>query len=188
LLWAQLRGEAMLDLNIGSHIRKGFQKMNEEGFCQEKHWPHDADTGEHARFRKKPARDARRMAHDQRERGQLTRYRRIYEVGPARIERIKGCIANNRLVVFGTDVDRDFTANRFDAMTPLDPPSGNIAGGHAMDVVAYDAGDIFLIGNSYGTRWGRGGFCYFTADYLADPRTRDLWIVEKAPWYTELAA
>jgi hypothetical protein len=182
-LWALLRGETMLDMNVGSHIRKGFKKMNEEGFCKEAYWPHDTDTGEDARFRQKPSRLARKMAHDQREKGQLTRYRRIYESGYDRIDRFKECVANRRLVVFGTDVDRDFTSNRFDATKPLDPPSGNIAGGHAMVIVAYDA-DTFLIGNSYGMRWGRGGLCYFTADYLVDPRTRDMWVVEKAPWYT----
>jgi hypothetical protein len=183
LLWAQLRGEAMLQDNVGSYIRKGFKKLNAEGFCKEEYWPHDTDTGPEARFRKKPSRNARRMAHDQREAGQLTVYRRIYETGADRIERVKGCIANDQLVVFGTSVDRDFVQNHFDAMSPLDPPRSDIAGGHCMDVVAYDA-DTFLIGNSYSTRWGRGGFCYFTADYLTDLVTRDLWTVEKAPWFT----
>jgi hypothetical protein len=188
LLWAQLRGELLLDQNVGSQIRKGFKKLNAEGFCQEKHWPHDHDTGPEARFRKKPSRNARRMAHDQREKGANTIYRRIYEGGHDRIERIKGCNANGMLVVFGTDVDHDFTGNHFDPTVALDPPTGNIAGGHAMVVVGYLPGDIFIIGNSYSDRWGDGGFCLFTADYLVSILTRDLWMIEKAPWFSELAA
>ena len=162
--------------------------MNEEGFCQEIHWPHDTDTGPDARFRKKPARNARRMAHDQRESGANTVYRRIYEGGYDRIERVKGCVANGMLVVFGTDVDRDLTGNDFDADKPLDPPTSNIAGGHAMCVVGYLPGDVFIIGNSYSKRWGDNGFCLFSADYLVSILTRDLWAIEKAPWYSELAS
>lgn len=187
LLWAQLRGEALLDQNVGGQIRNGFKRMNAEGFCQDKWWPHDTDTSEDARFRKKPGRNARRMAHDQREKGANTVYRRIYEGGYDRIEKIKGCIANGMLVVFGTDVDRDFTNNRIDPTLPLDPPRTDIAGGHCMDVVGYLLGDIFIIGNSYSGRWGDGGFCLFSADYLTDYMTRDLWMIEKAPWYTELS-
>lgn len=188
LLWAQLRGEALLDHNAGAQIRTGFKKMNAEGFCQDEYWPHDHDMGPEARFRKKPARNARRMAHDQREKGANTIYRRIYEGGYDRAERIKGCIANDMLVVFGTNVDRSFTSNAFDPTVALDPPTADIAGGHCMDVVGYLPGDIFIIGNSYSGRWGDQGFCLFTADYLTNLQTRDLWVVERAPWYTELSS
>lgn len=184
LLWAQLRGEAMLADNVGGQIRTSFKRMNEEGFCKEEYWPHDTDTGPEARFRKKPARNARRMAHDQREAGQLTIYRRIYESGYDRIDRLKACVANDMLPVFGTNVDRTFTSNRFDPTVALDPPTSDIAGGHCMDVVGYLPGDIFIIGNSYSTRWGDQGFCLFTADYLTSLLTRDLWVVEHAPWFT----
>jgi hypothetical protein len=186
LLWAQLRGAEMLADNVGSQIRKGFKRMNDEGFCQEKHWPHDHGTGPDARFRKKPARNARRLASDQKEKGANTLYRRIYESGHGRIERIKDCVANDMLVVFGTDVDRSFVSDSFDPTVPLPPPRGDIAGGHAMCVAGYLPGDVFVIGNSYSSRWGDGGFCLFSADYLADIVTRDLWVIEKAPWFSEL--
>ncbi len=188
LLWAQLRGELLLDQNVGSQIRKAFKKMNADGFCQEIHWPHDHDTGPDARFRMKPSRDARRMAYDQREKGANTVYRRIYEGGYDRIDKIKAANANGMLVVFGTNVDRDFTGNRFDPTLPLMPPTTDIAGGHAMAIVGYLPGDIFIIGNSYSRRWGDEGFCLFSADYLVNIQTRDIWVVEKAPWYSELAS
>lgn len=187
LLWAQLRGLMFLNDNVGSQIRKGFKAMNDEGFCQDKWWPHDTDTGPEARFRKKPSRNARRMAHDQREKGGNTVYRRIYEGGVDRIDKIKAVNANGKLVIFGTDVNRKFVTNNFDPSFPLYPPKSDIAGGHAMAVAGYLPGDIFIIGNSYSSGWGDGGFCLFSADYLTSILTRDLWMIDRAPWFSELS-
>lgn len=187
LLWAQVRGEMLIDKNVGSQIRTAFKKMNAEGFCQDKWWPHDTDMGADARFRQKPSRQARRMAYDQREKLGSTVYRRIYDSGDERIERVRGCLANCELVVFGTDVDHDFVHGRFNPAVPLQPPVRNIAGGHAMCIVGYLPGDIFVVGNSWGSHWGNGGFCLFSADYVTSLITRDLWTVYKAPWYSELS-
>jgi hypothetical protein len=127
------------------------------------------------------------LAHDQRNKGGNTIYRRIYDGGYDRVDRIKACNANGKLVVFGTDVDRNFVNNKIDPTMPLAPPRSNIAGGHCMVVVGYLPGDIFIIGNSYGSGWGNGGFCLFGADYMTDLITRDLWMVDKAAWFSELS-
>jgi hypothetical protein len=184
LVWAHVRGPLRLSANVGGQIRTGFKKMNAEGFCKEEYWPHDHDTGPEASFRRKPPRNARRMAYDQSEKQQLTVYRRVYESGSDRVERLKACVANDLLPVFGTDVDGDFANNRFDPSVAIDPPTGNIVGGHCMVVVGYLPGDVFIIGNSWSKRWGDGGFCLFSADYITSGLTRDIWVVEKAPWFT----
>ncbi len=52
--------------------------------------------------------------------------------------------------------------------------SGEIIGGHAFAIVAYDR-DGFWIQNSWGDDWGKGGFCHITYDdWLANGS--DVWV------------
>lgn len=184
LLWALCRGEMRLADNVGTQIRTAFKRLNSDGFCQEKYCPYSMDNGPDAPFRHKPPRNARRMAYDQRARGGNVLYRRIYEVGPSRLDRVRECVANDRLVVFGTEVDREFASDGFDPSVPFDPPVGETVGRHALVIVGYLPGDLFKIGNSWGIAWGDGGFALITGDYLASLLTRDLWVPEAVPWFT----
>lgn len=164
--------------DAGTFLRTFFQALNRFGFCQESAWPY-ADTLD--AVTKMPSSSAFRAAFDQRS---PTVYRRISTEGATRIMDIKRAIASGYAVCFGTDIAVDFFEDKGEE--PILPPNGMaIAGGHAMVVTGYDPGDVFDVVNSWGAAWGREGYCRFSSDYLAWGKTRDLWLVEKAPEYSE---
>lgn len=167
--------------NVGTQMRTPFKVMNALGFCQEKHWPHDLSMGEDAAFRKTPATIAQQMAHDQKQ-GDKTVYRRIYELGSARLDRLKRSIVAGQPPMFGTGVGRDLANDQIDPHTPIGPPDV-IAGKHAMIAGAYH-GDDFKVRTSWGEHCDRGWF-WMNAKYVAD--WADIWYIERAPWYSELS-
>lgn len=161
----------------GTYPRAFFQVVTKFGFCPEDVWPYDV-----FRFTQTPPHTAFRAAFDQQA---PTEYRKIFESGYARVDAIKQAIADDYLVVFGTDVSQPFVNGEWGYGDPLPPPVGmRIAGGHALCVTGYD-GDNFEIVNSWGSGFGDGGFFRMSADYLAWEQTRDLWIVKTAPAYSE---
>lgn len=160
----------------GTYLRLFFQALLKFGFCRESVWPYsDSDS----LFSKMPSGAAFRAAFDQKN---PTAYRRISETGADRLDAVKRAIAGGYAVCFGTDVDSAFVRNQL--AEPLQPPMGNIAGGHAMVVGGYD-GDDFEIVNSWGTGFGNAGWCIFSGDYLTADCTRDLWILQTAPTYSD---
>jgi len=160
----------------GTYLRLFFQALAKFGFCAEDIYPYD-DGPE--KFKQMPSMAAFRAAFDQ---ANPTTYRRISATGADRLDAIKRAIAAGYGVCFGTDVDNAFCSNQL--VEPLLPPVSNIAGGHAMMVGGYDD-DIFDICNSWGTGWGHSGWCRFSADYLTSDISRDFWICEYAPRYSE---
>ncbi len=170
------------NVDSGTWLRALYEMVNRFGFPPETAWPYSDDTSFMAPFTRMPSKAAVRLAFDQRGPAE---YRRIYDQSYARVDAVKRAIAQGFAVTFGTDVSNDFVTDRFDASSPLDPPRGDVAGGHAMCIVGYD-GDVFTVANSYGERWGDRGFFCMSPDYLADVRTRDLWIVQQAPIFSEL--
>lgn len=163
------------DVDDGTYLRMFFKALNQFGFCPETYWPYDLDN-----INTEPPGSAFWAGFDQRT---PTVYERISSAGPARIDDIKRAVAAGFGVCFGTDVSEQFCAGEL-GEGPIAPPVGlPIAGGHALVVDGYE-GDAFSIVNSWGTGWGDGGRCTFSADYLAWPQTTDIWIVAKAPEYS----
>lgn len=163
----------------GTYLRTFFEALNEFGFCPEGAWPYDLDN-----LNRMPPWTAFKAALDQRS---PTVYQRITSAGRARVDDIKRAIAGGFGVCFGTEVSDTFCANVLGSK-PIDPPVGlATAGGHALCAIAYE-GDAFTIVNSWGTEWGDGGFCRFSADYMAWASTTDLWIVASAPKYSEVTS
>lgn len=158
----------------GTYLRSFFTALLKFGFCPESIWPYDEKM-----VNVRPSMAADRAAYDQ---ANPSEYRRIYETGSARVDVVKRAIASGYPVCFGTDVDNDFCSGKL--IEPLVPPLKNIAGGHAMFFFGYEDDD-FMVGNSWGDEWGDGGQCRFSADYVAWEKTRDLWILSRAPNYSQ---
>jgi C1A family cysteine protease len=168
----------MTAFDSGTHLRSFFQAINALGFPPESAWPYSDDKGgDRPRYTRQPKTNAFRLAADQRA---PTVYRRIFTEGADRIDDVKLAIANGYAVAFGIDVSDDFCDNLIDPSKPLDPPTGAIAGGHAMTAIGYD-GDTFEIMNSWGDDWGDRGYFLASASFLE--AGRDLWTVEHAPRY-----
>lgn len=178
-------------IDAGTMIRFVFQVLNTFGFCRESAWTYSDDADPRTgKFAKMPSSAAVRAAYDQclEAAGEaVVHYARIASTGNARVLDVKRAIADGHLVVFGTNVTEhfcnDMTANNG---VPMAPPklTDKIAGGHAMVWGGYD-GDAFDALNSWGEGYGEGGWFRMDAAYVAAPETSDLWIVRRAPLFTE---
>jgi len=73
------------------------------------------------------------------------------------IDDAKGALAKGHPVIIGSAITKDFTRLRGDAVWRGE--GERIPGGHAMTLVGYDERrQAFKVINSWGTRWGDGGF------------------------------
>lgn len=175
LYWWARAYNHQTNVDEGTYLRSVFQGLQKFGFCPETLWPYQDNDDT---FKKMPGSTAIRAAYDQ---ANPTVYRRINASGDERLDQIKRAIAGGYAVVFGTNVDTAFCNGQI--TDAIKPPTGNIAGGHAMMVGGYD-GDVFDICNSWGAGFGDLGWCRFTAEYMAWSETRDIWLIEHAPKYS----
>ncbi len=60
---------------------------------------------------------------------------------------------------------------------PIPSYEDQILGGHAVCAVGFDE-SYFIVKNSWGPKWGKNGYFYMPAEYLADPNLADdFWII-----------
>jgi C1A family cysteine protease len=167
--------EGTLNVDGGTHVRTAFDTLSRFGVCTEDIWPYDMNQVDVS-----PSILAQQQAVGHK----LTGYYRITTTGDQRLADIQTALYNKHPVVIGTDVGDDFENLPQGSLGPLGPPSiGTIRGGHALVVVGYIGGN-YLIKNSWGTGWGKDGFCLFTPDYLTWIDTSDLWVPTIAPVFT----
>lgn len=164
------------DNDLGTTLRQTMKGLAKFGFCPEASWGYVTEQ-----WATRPPWGAYKAAVDQR---LLRGFYSIDSFGDQKVLDVKRAIASGYSLVFGTDVTRDFV----DDMSPpvsgfWDTPADDavIAGGHAMCGVEYD--EQGLVGpGSWGTVWGDKGWFRLTWDYVKWSRTRDLWVIEAAPW------
>lgn len=188
-MWGWLFSRAMhgaMEQWSGTYLRSFFEALNRMGFPAEKWWPYlfDEVSGKE-RWKAMPAGNAFRMAHDQKA---PVEYRRIREAGYERVDAVKRALGRRKCVAFGTQVSREFCRGAYSDNYVADPPGPHdeIAGGHAMVLADFEPGDQFLGPNSWGDDWWLDGWFRMSADYIASPLSRDFWIVEHAPIFSEL--
>ena len=162
--------------DTGTQIRCFFDVVRKLGYCPESVWPYDVE-----KFATMPSDEALRAAYDQ---ATAIGYFRISSTGAKRVQDVCTAIASGFAVVFGTLVGNDFVLCQNPA-TPFNPPTGAIAGGHALTITDYWPGPApgtvdFGICNSWGPAWGQAGFCTFTDAYIAWEASSDFWIVQTA--------
>lgn len=174
-------------VDSGTYIRFIFQVLNTFGFPPESAWPYDDDANpETGPFARMPSGESFRRAFDQRlaaEAGgsSVVKYSRIYGSGYQRVDNVRRALAEERLVVFGTQVSNEFCGDSSaNGGRPIDPPTRDIAGGHAMVWGGYDETGADTL-NSWSESFGDGGWFKMSWDYVASDMTHDLWIVERAP-------
>lgn len=172
LYWASRRQHGAEDVDGGTYIRSAFSALQKVGAPRENAYPYSMPTNV------QPTMDAINAAFDQRIGGE---YRRITSTGYNRIRDIKRALVMRQLVVFGTTVNNAFMGLRDDRV--VGPMDADPVGGHAMAAVGY-RGDVFDVVNSWSSLWGAYGYFSASADLMAWPETRDLWIVELAPRYS----
>lgn len=187
-LWGWMFSRAMhgaISVWGGTYGRTMFEALNRMGFPQERWWPYKFDLVDGVeRWRAMPSGMAFRYAQDQRA---PVIYRRIQEAGYERVDSVKRALARRKGVLWGTNVTSRFVRGEYGPDDAADPPGAgeDLAGGHCMALDQYE-GDLFGGPQTYGRDYWLHGRYRVTADYIAAACSRDFWIVEQVPIFSEL--
>ncbi|HEU5356349.1 MAG TPA: C1 family peptidase [Actinocrinis sp.] len=173
--------EGHVEYDSGAQIRDGIKSIASLGVCPETEWPYDdtppaTDGGAwppQARAGQRPSQNCYEDALKTR----ALSYRRVLRT----IEQLKGCLAEGFPFVFGFTVYESFesqtVAQSGDA--PMPSAGEQALGGHAVLAVGYDDDTKrFLVRNSWGPEWGKGGYFTLPYAYLTEPGlASDFWTV-----------
>lgn len=153
----------------GSSISSAIESLQEYGACAEELWPYARK-----RVNKQPDdrayQDALQLVLD--DAAQLQ----------AELFAMKHCLAEGYPFVFGLTLFESFDRATRQGRVPMpdrrDRGRGE-HGSHAMLAVGYsDKAESFVVRNSWGERWGDGGYCYIPYKYLANPKfCDDIWTI-----------
>ena len=160
--------EGTVDEDAGAMLRDGIKSVARLGAPHERLWPYEI-----ARFRTRPTPPVYRdgLFH------QALLYRRVVQT----LDQLKSCLAAGFPFVFGFAVYESFESEavRRTGRVPMPAAHEALLGGHAVAAVGYDdARSAFLVRNSWGARWGDGGYCTMPYAYLADPNlSDDFWVI-----------
>ncbi len=104
-----------------------------------------------------------------------------YHSCPQDLTTIKAALAAKKPVIFGFGVYASFENVGPDGM--VGPAWGGLFGYHANVLVGYDDTiSRFKDRNSWGTGWGKGGYCWLSYGDIINPNFAfDLWIVDSVP-------
>jgi C1A family cysteine protease len=152
----------------GAYIRDGFKSINSKGAPKESAWPYVIKN-----FTQRPP----EAAYVQALANQSIKYYSLY---PS-VEEVKQALAAGFPVVFGFDVFRSFWKISKSKPTMPMPKAGEVLdGGHAVIAVGYsNRRKAFKIQNSWGEKWGAGGFFWMPYIYISDTEyTSDFWVLE----------
>jgi C1A family cysteine protease len=165
--------EGTVDSDSGAQIRDGIKSVARRGFCPEVLWPYDI-----RRFAEKPPEPCYRAALKDR----VSQYLRLDHDSPVPL---LTCLASGYPFVFGFSVYESFETSHVaeTGVVPLPRPGERVLGGHAVVACGYDLKtERFTVRNSWGARWGVGGyftmpFAYLTNSFLS----ADFWTIRKVP-------
>ena len=162
--------EGTVSHNTPVSLRDGYKTIRRIGACDEPLWPYRPPA-----FRQKPAAVCYRRA----DRYRAIRYARIHRT----LHDLKGCLAMGFPFTFGMSVHQTFESTRVKhtGVIPLPRRSDRMIGGHAIVAVGYDdANETFMVRNSWGRKWGVGGYGFLPYEYLLKPELAwDFWMVRR---------
>ena len=164
--------ERAIELSItsdsGAQIRNGIKSVAKRGVCHERLWPY-----REKRFRQKPRLPCYREAIKH----PAVTYHRVRRTLPE----LKACLASGYPFIFGFTVYESFHSKRVAhtgrASLPLRHEQCH--GGHAVLAVGYeDKQRRFIVRNSWGSKWGMGGYFTLPYDYFTNRHlSEDFWTI-----------
>ncbi|CAB4965321.1 MAG: peptidase [Actinobacteria bacterium] len=171
-----------LRTDTGAALRDGIKSVHHQGVCPEAMWPYDPVKPEVATNvwapRAKPAVKPSPECYREALKHQLVSYERLRRSLP----QFKGCLASGFPFVFGFTMYDAFEGGAVAKSGVLHMPdleNEAYVGGHAVLAVGYDDHtSSFIVRNSFGSRWGKGG--YFTMPYrylLEENLSDDFWTI-----------
>ena len=153
----------------GAMIRDGIKTLAKDGVCSEKAWPYITE-----KFKNKPYPSCYKEALGH----QITSYMRLNTLA-----QMKKCLADGFPFVFGFSVYESFESEWVTDTGIARMPKRNerLLGGHAVLAVGYqEAKKIFLVRNSWGTKWGDKGYFTMPYEYLAERNlSDDFWTIRR---------
>ena len=158
-----------VNYDSGAYIRDGIKVTNKYGASLESYWPYNI-----SKYKSQPVLEARNDALNRK----VTRYERI--------TKFDGCIdalTNGYPIIMGFHVYSSFMANTVAKTGKMPYPNvkrEKLLGGHAVLIVGYDKiKKVFITRNSWGSRWGDGGYFYMPFNVVKDTSmSGDFWIIK----------
>ena len=156
-------------VDSGATLRDAVKAAAKYGDCPETDWPYVP-----YQFALKPSFKAYQDASQDR----ALKYQRI----PQNIQQMKNCLAQGFPFVVGVSVYGSFENQQAEStgFIPLPKNSESLLGGHALLVLGYRDIDLhFIVRNSWGTKFGDGGYIYLPYAYLQDDGlASDFWCIQ----------
>jgi len=163
--------EGTIDQDSGARIRDGIKSVVKLGVPPETEWPYSTNLP--VVTQKPPA-----AAFADALQNKVIAYHRIVQ----NLSQMKGCLGEGYPFVFGFTVYESFESPQVakTGVVPMpNPNSEQQIGGHAVVAVGYEyAQQRFIVRNSWGTGWGKGGYCTMPYGYLTDHQYAiDFWTI-----------
>ena len=163
LLWQQLRQlENTFPMNEGAYPSSLVTILSHVGYVESSLWPWSTDAARRApRILDTDEFDQRADA--------ATDWADVQDA-----DDVARLVLSRHLCGWGGPVTNDFVHGNFDPSKAVGPAVSDIAGGHEMTIVWYDAvTDWFLMLNSWGPRFCLDGFCWVTRDFIESGHNRE---------------
>ena len=153
----------------GGFLRDTIKALAKYGACDEPMWPYNIPT-----FTTRPPVRCYRDG----SRHKITEYQRLENLN----DMLK-CLADGYPFIFGFSVYDGFESQGVATTGVLNLPTANevFRGGHAVCAVGYDMdAKTVLIRNSWGEKWGQGGYFTMPFAYISNPAlAQDFWTIRK---------
>jgi len=159
--------EDTMDYDSGASLRDGIKTLKNDGVCIEKLWPYVIGL-----FDQKPPLNCYEEAKGRR----IVSYHRL-----SGIPEMLACLTEGYPFVFGFTVYESFKSAkvRRSGIVEMPEESERTIGGHAVMAVGYSQRERrFLVRNSWGKAWGRGGYFTMPFKYL-ETLSADFWTIRK---------
>lgn len=166
--------EGTVNVDAGAYLRDGIKTVNQSGVCPNGDWPYVI-----SRFKKAPP----QKAYDHAKAHPAVSYFRIEAE-----EDMKLCLSEGFPFVFGFAVYDSFMKVGNNGIVKMPNTKEKLLGGHAVMVVGYNnteytilgcPSNYFIVRNSWGSGWGRSGYCFMPATYLSNSNlSSDFWTIK----------
>jgi len=174
--WNERELEGTTGEDSGASLRDGIKVVAKLGVPLEKYWPYDIK-----KFAEKPSDEAFKMA----SKHIAIKYQRLQKTR----EQLKQCLVDGDPFVFGFVVYKSFESEQTSKTGMMTMPNTNdeIIGGHAVVCVGYDdTKGVWIIRNSWGSKWGDNGYFYMPDEFMfgksndesVGEYTHDFWCIE----------
>lgn len=160
--------ENTVNSDSGAEIRSGIKSVNKQGFCNESFWPYDF-----TKFKRKPTNEAYKNA-------SMYKSLEYFRLDNTKINDLKTCIVSGFPFVFGfTTYSNLEQAEKNKGIIPMPTQSDHTDGGHAVVCCGYDDDKkLFMIHNSWGSKYGDKGYYYLPYDYVTTTDlSDDFWTI-----------